>query len=109
MKLKAVIGFIVQLANSTVRSPLRLARSFLLLPSVRFTLISEAGFVLFISNGHGASKEVRKCVCVCVEGGSFLSVNFQTHSNTAAIPVSFSSTSIICECKVYIVIKSNIL
>lgn len=105
MKLKAVIGFIVQLANSTVRSPLRLARSFLLLPSVRFTLISEAGFVLFISNGHGASKEVRKCVCV----GGGLSVNFQTHSNTAAIPVSFSSTSIICECKVYIVIKSNIL
>lgn len=104
MKLKAVIGFIVQLANSTVRSPLRLARSFLLLPSVRFTLISEAGFVLFISNGHGASKEVRKC---CGGGGSFLSVNFQTHSNTAAIPVSFSSTSIICECKVYIVIKSN--
>lgn len=104
MKLKAVIGFIVQLANSTVRSPLRLARSFLLLPSVRFTLISEAGFVLFFSNGHGASKEVRKCW-----GGSFFSVNFQTHSNTAAIPVSFSSTSIICECKVYIVIKSNIL
>lgn len=104
MKLKAVIGFIVQLANSTVRSPLRLARSFLLLPSVRFPLISEAGFVLFFSNGHGASKEVRKCW-----GGVFFSVNFQTNSSTAAIPVSFSSTSIICECKVYIVIKSNIL
>lgn len=102
MKLKAVIGFIVQLANSTVRSPLRLARSFLLLPSVRFTLISEAGFVFFQMDMEHQKKYGNV-------GGVFFSVNFQTHSNTAAIPVSFSSTSIICECKVYIVIKSNIL
>lgn len=102
MKLKAVIGFIVQLANSTVRSPLRLARSFLLLPSVRFPLISEAGFVFF--KWTWSIKRSTEML-----GGSFFSVNFQTHSNTAAIPVSFSSTSIICECKVYIVIKSNIL